>query len=314
MNYYNEIDPFAAAWLRELIKAEHIAQGEVDERSIEDVFPNDLRGYNQCHFFAGIGGWSYALRLAGWPDDKPAWTGSCPCQSFSAAGKGAGFADKRHLWPSWFHLIEQCKPGVIFGEQVEAAIRFGWLDLVSNDLEGIGYTFAAQGIAACHLGAPHIRKRLYFVADSLQSRRTERRTEPRNGSIAGMRGFELGNSRTEGLQGRIIGRDSSDQRTARETSVDVTVDHTPSEGMEERSRREVHERNPCSKPKRPSDSSFWGSCDWIPCRDGKSRPVEPGTFPLAHGFPNRVGRLRGYGNAIVPQAAAAFIGAFLEVK
>lgn len=66
--YYNEIDPFAAAWLRELIKAGHIAPGIVDERSIEDVYPDDLREFTRCHFFAGIGVWSYALRRAGWTD------------------------------------------------------------------------------------------------------------------------------------------------------------------------------------------------------------------------------------------------------
>src|SRR5271168_3827885 len=118
MHYYNEIDPFAAQWLRNLISANLIGNGHVDERSIEDVKPSELSGYTQCHFFAGIGGWSYALRLAGWPDDRPVWTGSCPCQPFSAAGKGAGFADERHLWPAFFHLIRECRPGTVFGEQV----------------------------------------------------------------------------------------------------------------------------------------------------------------------------------------------------
>jgi hypothetical protein len=74
--YYNEHDPFAAAWLRELIKAGQIALGEVNERSIEDVLPSELKRFTQCHFFAGIGVWSYALRQAGWPDDRPVWTGS----------------------------------------------------------------------------------------------------------------------------------------------------------------------------------------------------------------------------------------------
>lgn len=118
--YYNEIDPFAAQWLRELIKAGHIAPGEVDTRSIENVAADDLAGFTQCHFFAGIGTWSYALRCAGWPDDRPVWTGSCPCQPFSAAGKRKGTADERHLWPSFFRLISQCRPDVIFGEQVAA--------------------------------------------------------------------------------------------------------------------------------------------------------------------------------------------------
>lgn len=103
--YYNENDPYAAAWLRNLIAADLIAPGDVDERSIVDVRADDLAGYRQCHFFAGIGVWSYAPRLAGWPDDREVWTGSCPCQPFSTAGKRAGFADERHLWPAWYRLI-----------------------------------------------------------------------------------------------------------------------------------------------------------------------------------------------------------------
>ena len=77
--YYNEPEPYAAQWLRNLIAAGHIAAGDVDARDIQDV--DDLAGYTQCHFFAGVGGFSYALRLAGWPDDRPVWTGSCPARS-----------------------------------------------------------------------------------------------------------------------------------------------------------------------------------------------------------------------------------------
>lgn len=115
--YYNEHDKFAAAWLRELIKEGLIADGDVDERDIQDVQAADLAGYAQCHFFAGIGGWSYALRLAGWPDNRPVWTGSCPCQPFSQAGRGCGETDERHLWPVWFPLIAELKPATVFGEQ-----------------------------------------------------------------------------------------------------------------------------------------------------------------------------------------------------
>ena len=157
--YYNENDPKAAAWLRELIRDGHIAPGDVDERSIEDVIPNELHKYRQCHFFAGIGGWSYALRLVGWPDDRAVWTGSCPCQPFSAAGKGAGFADERHLWPAWFHLIAQCRPERIFGEQVANAMQ--WIDLVQGDLEAEEYTFGFAVLGAHSVGAPHIRQRFY---------------------------------------------------------------------------------------------------------------------------------------------------------
>src|SRR5258708_24816290 len=113
--YYNENDPYCAAWLRNLIAANLLAPGDVDDRDIRDIAPNELVSYTQCHFFAGIGGWSYALRLAGVPDDFPLWTGSCPCQPFSSAGKRLGFADERHLWPSWFHLISVCRPTTILG-------------------------------------------------------------------------------------------------------------------------------------------------------------------------------------------------------
>ena len=123
--YYNEIDPYCVQWLRNLIDAGLIAGGDVDDRSIAEVQPDDLKGYTQCHFFAGLGGWSNALRLALWPDDRHVWTGSCPCQPFSAAGKQEGTDDSRHLWPQWFRLIESCRPPIIFGEQVASAAVIG---------------------------------------------------------------------------------------------------------------------------------------------------------------------------------------------
>ena len=165
--YYNEIDPYAAQWLRNLIAAGHIADGEVDERSIEDVKPEELKGFKQCHFFAGIGVWSYALRQAGWSDDQPVWSGSCPCQSFSAAGKRAGFADERHLWPAFYHLIQQCKPAVVFGEQIASKDAEAWVDLVQVDLEAVGYSFGTIPFPASSVGSPHIRDRLYWVGDSI---------------------------------------------------------------------------------------------------------------------------------------------------
>jgi DNA (cytosine-5)-methyltransferase 1 len=162
--YYNEFDAKAAAWLRELIADGHIAPGEVDERDIRDVKPDDLRPFRQVHLFAGIGGWSAALRQAGWrDDDKPVWTASCPCQPFSAAGGRSGFTDERHLWPAVYHLATQCRPDVLLGEQVASKDGLAWIDLVSSDMEAAGYAGGALDLCSAGFGAPNIRQRLYFV-------------------------------------------------------------------------------------------------------------------------------------------------------
>jgi len=164
--YYNENDPFAAKWLRQLINKGLIAPGDVDARCITEVQPDDIRGYRQVHLFAGIGGWSYSLRQAGWPDDLPVWTGSCPCQPFSGAGKGLGVKDPRHLWPEFMRLIRECQPSRIFGEQVESAIRHGWLDGVFADLEAEDYACGSVILGAHSVCSPHIRQRLYWVGDT----------------------------------------------------------------------------------------------------------------------------------------------------
>jgi len=261
--YYNEIDPFAAQWLRELIRAGHIAPGDVDERSIEDVRPDEIAGYTQCHFFAGIGVWSYALRQAGWADSKPIWTGSCPCQPFSAAGKGAGFDDERHLWPSFQWLIQQCRPAIVLGEQVASKNAEPWIDLVHADLEAMDYAFGCVAFPSAGVGAPHIRDRAYWV----------------------------GNAIGAGLE-RHAGNDGATGRQRQERP-------TAEAGL--------------SGDDRPGPvNGVWRDADWLACRDGKWRPVRPGSFPLVNGATNRVGRLRGYGNAICAEAAKTFIGCVME--
>jgi DNA (cytosine-5)-methyltransferase 1 len=164
--YYNENDRYLAGWLRNLVAAGLIAPGDVDERSIRDVAPVDLRGYTQCHFFAGLGLWSHALRSAAWPDDRPAWTGSCPCQPFSVAGRGKGSADDRHLWPEFHRLIAGCRPPVVVGEQVASRLGREWLGAVRADLEALGYAVGAADLCSAGVGAPNIRQRLFWVADA----------------------------------------------------------------------------------------------------------------------------------------------------
>lgn len=176
--FYNEHEPYAAQWLRNLIDAGEIAPGVVDERDIQKIDADELNSYTQCHFFAGIAGWSLALRLAGWGDDRPVWTGSCPCQPFSFAGKQDGTADERHLWPAWHRLIVKHRPATIFGEQVASAIGHGWLDGVGQDLETEGYAFGSAVLSKSAVNAPDRRDRVWFVADaewSEQPRQESRR-------------------------------------------------------------------------------------------------------------------------------------------
>jgi DNA (cytosine-5)-methyltransferase 1 len=301
--FYNEIDPYAAAWLRNLVAGGHIAPGVVDERSIEDIRPDELRPYTQVHFFAGIGGWSRALRLAGWPDDRPVWTGSCPCQPFSAAGRGAGFADERHLWPAFFHLIGECRPPVVFGEQVESRAGLEWLDLVQADLEGAGYAVAAADIGAAGVGAPHRRQRLWWVgyagAQGLQGGQRE--------ELPGPRGRVEGRTALQSSSPRCGVADGDDDRRGRVAAARV---HERRQGARSATPAESRtDRAPGDDADRRRLAGFWGDADWLFCRDNKWRPTEPGLEPLAHGIPNRVGRLRAFGNAIVPQVAAEFIRA-----
>jgi len=338
--YYNEIDPYAAEWLRNLIKAGHIAPGFVDERSITDVKPEELREYTQCHFFAGVGVWSLALRRAGWPDDKPVWTGSCPCQPFSAAGQGNGFTDERHLWPHWYHLITQHRPSHIFGEQVASKDGLGWLDLVQIDLEGADYSSAAVDICAAGVGAPHIRQRLWFVAERMgdtQNTEFQKRMFTRGGlnGATGASGIPIGMANADmsgsGAPRRSVDRNGSETEQERNNLSQSKYRGYGGDicGMADANRARPLSRSEASETSRHGSAlntesgddrhdsttptnSLWRDVDWLFCRDGKWRPVRPGSFPLVNGSPSRVGRLRAYGNAINVEAATQFIGAYLE--
>lgn len=353
MIYANEIDKHAAHWLTCLpIKIDH-----VDSRSIADVKGTDLNGYRQCHFFAGIAGWPLALEMAGWPTDAPVWTGSCPCQPFSAAGKRKGVDDERHLWPEFARLIDECRPSTVFGEQVASKDGRAWLAAVRADLEAMGYAVGAADLCAAGVGAPHIRQRLFWVAhakDCWPGRidrvlGAEEIDRVREVSRKGIRSNELepgridnGMGHTQG-DGRQQGRAEPDWRDA--AATDGRMGDANGERLErikrstgrgfagateaagdglgnaesighgaEPERRSDREGQAIRRQRiaRGSIAGHWFDVEYIPCRDGKARPVKPGLRCLAHGIPGRVAQLRGLGNAIVPQVASEFVAAFME--
>ena len=304
--YYNEFEPYAAEWLRNLIAAGHLPAGDVDTRSIVDVQPEDLKGYDQCHFFAGIGGWPLAARLAGWPDDRELWTGSCPCQPFSVAGKQKGTDDERHLWPHYFRLIRARQPAVVMGEQVAAAIGKGWLDGVFADLEGEGYACGAAGVPACAVNAPHRRDRLWFVADARDARlQGHRRPE----QVDAPEGWQAADGYTAAPGGSGDVADTSGVRFAgRQNSAEGDdLDGAPTRREEGAGRTELRGE--------AAPGGAWHDCATIIGYDGKARRIpepESGICLLAHRATARVGKLRAYGNAIVPQVAAEVIGAYMD--
>ena len=332
--YYNEHDPYAAQWIRNLIAAGHVAPGEVDERDIRDVHPDDLRGFTQCHFFAGIAVWSHALRSAGWEDDRPVWTGSCPCQPFSAAGRRGGIADERHLWPHWFHLIAECRPPAVLGEQVASKDGLAWFDLVQADLEGAGYAVGASDLCAAGFSGAHIRQRLYFVgfegvADSINRRRawssgqscSQELGAAELRRIGGLADHQLDGrgqvgshfaGRGEGGAAQELGQRSGDSSDERSGLADATRErqHWLQGATGAQRRHGTQDGRGNGWPHAPMLGRH--AVDWLFCRDGKWRPVEPGTFPLVDETPARVGRLRAYGNALDAETAAEFVAAAIR--
>ena len=284
--YYNEINKYCANWLRNLVADGMIPYGNVDERDIHDVTPKELLAYTQCHFFAGIGGWPLALRLAGWPDDLPVWTGSCPCQPFSQAGKRKGFDDERHLWPAWYWLIEQCRPPIVFGEQVASIQGLAWLDLVSSDLERAGYTVRSADLCAASVGAPHVRQRLWFCAT--------------NGRVAYYDGQGWSHSQRRTGSSRKKGHSKFDSSLC-------GMGNTDGDGCKA--------GDQTSSPMGYRNAAYaagWNEYEWIECADGKCRPTEPGVRPLAHGLSKPSPTIGPYGNAIVPQVGAIFVEACMN--
>lgn len=288
--YYNEFDRKKAAWLRHLIEEGAIAHGVVDERSIHEVQPDDLDGFVQCHFFAGIGLWSLCARRAGWADGRPLWTGSCPCGPFSGAGKQEGFQDPRHLWPEWFRLVRERRPGVLFGEQ--SADADYWLDLVSTDLEGVGYAFGPVDLPAAGFRGAHRRQRFGFVADA---------------------------DNAEWWAERAPWNDGQWPKTGRVQSDGDAGNGGPGIGLADaHCQRFQGQRADCNPQGRQGPyirqaGLFHGArTDWLLGTDSRWRPIESGLSPLVDAYPARVGQLFGYGDGIDVEVFTNLIASYMD--
>ena len=324
---YTDIDANACAWMGELVQQGHLATGRVLHADIKNITPGDADGYDRVHFFAGIGGWELACRLAGWPDELRLWSASLPCQPFSTAGKQLGTDDERHLWPIFRDLVEQCLPPVIVGEQVASKAGREWLATVRTDLEALGYAVGAADLCAAGVGAPHLRQRLYWCAVDAR---------PIWEPFSCCEEFWCNVHLQHAFECECPDVETWEERTGLwPYDLPVWLAHTQFKGLERFTRASNDRSKPGrinQKSPRSTTESSWADAEYFDCLDGKARPIptEPGLFPLANGLPRgvvpsgdisraleegtseaRVMRLRGYGNAIVPQVAAEFLGAFL---
>lgn len=326
--YCNEFDQRTAAWLGNLFP-----EAEVDARSITDVHADDVARFRRVHFFAGIGGWEYALRLADWPAEREVWTGSCPCQPFSSAGKRLGVNDERHLWPEFRRLIAERRPATVFGEQVAERAGRAWLAGVRADLEALGYAVGAADLCAAGVGAPQRRQRLFWVANTGRGGRFLQRKQVRYDAIGCVPLERVVHAEGDGRhQGRS--EPARQERQAAQRSGDAGGVELPASGG-----REGRNRPGVETP------GTWSGCKIALFRDGTMRRISAKRreLPLVNGVPrdmepviarlrelghdakgarrivreargNRVAQLRGYGNAIVPQLAAVFVRCFLDAE
>jgi DNA (cytosine-5)-methyltransferase 1 len=333
--YYNEFDPKAAAWLRELIKDGQIAPGVVDERSVCDVRPDELIGYEQIHLFAGIGTWSYALRQAGWSDDRPVWTASLPCQPFSSAGSQRGFEDDRHLWPVVFDLIKECRPSCIIGEQSASKSALKWWDSVSNDLEAASYATAAVDMAAGGVGAYHQRHRLWWYATSTLANSTSDRLIG-SGAIRAIKERwqpepQFTRQLQDGLEGSsaVCAMDNTNRERLEKSSQSIsnkseqftadlrgnfsamgdTDGQLPTSNITgSGNNRDGSTGQISTTEDRSSCPPVWANTHWLQCSDGKYRASDQDIYPLS----GLVGMARGSIRGKLERGLAELFGSEID--
>jgi DNA (cytosine-5)-methyltransferase 1 len=144
-----------------------VPPGDVDERSIEDVTPGDIKNYAQCHFFAGIGGWAIAMQIVGWETIGHIWTGSPPCQDASCLAAVHGIQSgvdgpRTGMSLVWLELIKKRKPKIVVFENVPGFEKNP--GPFFDSLGQAGYSISREKRTARSVGAPHIRRRLFAIA------------------------------------------------------------------------------------------------------------------------------------------------------
>jgi len=298
-----------------------------------------MKKLRHLDLFAGIGGFSLGLERSGltetvafceiepfcqkvlkkhWPDvpiyedireldatniKADVITGGYPCQPFSHAGKRGGEEDDRYLWPEMYRVIKTIRPRRVIAENVFGHISMG-LDTVLSGLEGEGYTWWSFVIPACAVGAQHRRNRIWIIANTNTERQSqqERSKQEQRGRII--------NSCQETIADPVSVNDDN----RRYGASPVRMERSETSGLQKcksnvadtqgrRLQKPLHQREKRSEkngikegPRSPS--SYW--------------ELEPSVGRVAHGIPRRVDRLKGLGNAVVPQIPELIGRAIME--
>ena len=330
MILYNDNDNYCCKVLRTRVNDGQLPSGVVDPRPIQELEPDLLRAFRQIHLFAGIGGFPLGLRWAGVPLDWSILTGGFPCQDISIAGKGAGIdGDRSGLWSEMLRCIRMARPQIVCVENVAALLVRG-LDRVVRQLAEIGYDCEWHCIPASYVGAPHRRDRVWIVGHAVDLRQLQpqgcepdkrRRTGDTGATVAdaagcvcdgefrGQRpkvrperyGEAVPDTDSTGLEG--CGAEHGLPETGEEKQVIGCCDD-----LHDANRSSGHERRgAASRPRghhRVTGGRIGGD------ESNHNWATEPNVGRVAHGVPARVDRLKGLGNAIVPQVAQ-YIGRHL---
>jgi DNA (cytosine-5)-methyltransferase 1 len=235
--------------------------------------------------------------------------GGVPCQPFSVAGKKEGQQDDRHLWPFMFEIVKQQKPAFVIVENVAGFVNMA-LDDVLSDLESEGYASQSYLIPACAVDAKHRRDRVWIIAYSDSAaiwHRTERQEVGRHNVQAGRETVTahdgeaqfVANPDSEWQQ-----QSQGNQQESRGRSIDSSEDVADSNSKRRRSgNTERQNAKDAGQPSRRKGNDTRRVAAWEP---------EPRVGRVAHGVPNRVDRIKGLGNAVVPQVVEVIGRAIME--